>query len=118
MGLGLIDKPHLQRFKTKLDAFLEETFVKKTDKATTTELGIVKPDGTTITIDENGVITGASTYELPTASTSTLGGVKIDGTTVTIDANGVISSSGSSLPFEITGNETDGYTVIYPSEEE
>ena len=84
MGLGLVDKPHLRRFKRKLDTFLDETFVKKTDKATTTELGIVKPDNTTITVDENGVI----------------------------------SSSGSPLPFEITGNETDGYTVIYPSEEE
>jgi len=115
MGLGLVDKPHLQRFKARLDEFLNETFVKKTDVATTESLGIVQPDGTTITIDENGVITGASTYELPTASTSTLGGVKIDGTTVTIDVNGVISASGSSLPFEITGNETDGYTVIYPS---
>lgn len=80
MGLGLVDKSHLRRFKNKLDTY----FVKKTDKATTSNLGIVKPDGTSITVDNNGVI----------------------------------SSSGSSLPFEITGNETDGYTVIYPSEEE
>ena len=114
MGLGLVDKSHLQRFKNKLDTY----FVKKTDKATTSNLGIVKPDGTSITVDENGVISGSSAYVLPTASTTTLGGVKIDGTTVTIDNNGVISSSGSSLPFTITGNETDGYTVIYPSEEE
>ena len=96
MGLGLVDKPHLQRFKSKLDIFLNETFVKKTDVATTNHLGIVKPDGTTITIDENGIITGNGGYTLPTASTDTLGGVKIDGTTVTIDENGVISSSGGS----------------------
>jgi len=115
MGLGLVDKPHLQRFKDKLNIYLLQTFVKKTDKATTNNLGIVKPDGTSITIDENGVISGSSAYVLPTASTSTLGGVKIDGTSVTIDDNGVISASGSTLPFEITGNETDGYNVIYPS---
>lgn len=75
---------------------LDQNTVKKTDKATTSSLGIVKVDGTTITIDSNGTIHGASTYILPTASTSTLGGVKIDGTTITIDANGVISSTGTS----------------------
>ena len=62
--------------------------------ASTSTLGGVKVDGTTITIDASGVISGASTYVLPTASTNTLGGVKIDGTTITIDNNGVISSQG------------------------
>lgn len=62
--------------------------------ATTSALGGVIPDGTTITVDADGTIHGASTYVLPTASTSTLGGVKVDGTTITIDNNGVISSSG------------------------
>lgn len=96
MGLGLVDKPHLRRFKNKLDTYLNNTFVKKTDKATTTNLGLVKPDGTTITVNSNGVISGSSSYELPTASTNTLGGVKIDGSTITIDNNGVISSTGGS----------------------
>ena len=59
--------------------------------ATTSTLGGVKVDGTTITIS-NGVISGANTYTLPTATTSTLGGVKVDGSTITIN-NGVISSS-------------------------
>ena len=65
--------------------------------ATTSTLGGVKVDGTTITIS-NGVISATpsgSSYTLPTASTSTLGGVKVDGSTITIDANGVISSSAS-----------------------
>ena len=62
--------------------------------ATTSTLGGVIPDGTTITVDADGTIHGASTYVLPTASSSTLGGVKVDGTTITIDSNGVISSSG------------------------
>ena len=102
MGLGLVDKPHLRRFKNKLDTYLNNTFVKKTDKATTTNLGLVKPDGTTITVNSNGVISGSSSYELPTASTNTLGGVKIDGTSITIDNNGVISSSGGG----------DGHTIL------
>ena len=63
--------------------------------ASTTTLGGVKIDGTSITIND-GVISstgGGQPYVLPTASTSTLGGVKIDGTSVTIDANGVISAA-------------------------
>ena len=62
--------------------------------ATTSDVGVVKPDGTTITVDSDGTLHGSSTYTLPTASTTTLGGVKVDGTTITIDSNGVISSQG------------------------
>ena len=69
--------------------------------ATNTTLGVVKIDGSTITIDDNGVISasngGTNGYILPTASTSQLGGVKIDGSTITID-NGVIRSLQYSLP--------------------
>ena len=69
--------------------------------ATNTTLGVVKIDGSTITIDDNGVISasngGANGYILPTASTSQLGGVKIDGSTITIN-NGVIRSLQYSLP--------------------
>ena len=74
--------------------------------ATTSTLGGVKVDGTTITIDANGVISGASTYVLPTASTNTLGGVKIDGTTIVIDNNGVISSQGGGSTYT-AGNGID-----------
>ena len=59
--------------------------------ATTSTLGGVKVDGSTITIS-NGVISSTA-YTLPTATTSTLGGVKVDGTSITI-SNGVISSAG------------------------
>ena len=68
--------------------------------ASTTVLGGVKVDGSTINIDGNGVISGSSSYTLPTASTTVLGGVKIDGTTITIN-NGVISGA-SSVPTSIT----------------
>lgn len=65
--------------------------------ASTTVLGGVKVDGTTITISA-GIISGANTYTLPTASTTVLGGVKVDGTTITI-ASGVISGANTySLP--------------------
>ena len=57
--------------------------------ASTSTLGGVKIDGSTVTIS-NGVIS-AKQYSLPTASTSTLGGVKVDGSTVTI-SSGVISA--------------------------
>lgn len=62
--------------------------------ATTTTLGGVRPDGTTITVNESGVISsvgGGSTYELPVATRDTLGGVKPDGTSILVDSNGVIS---------------------------
>lgn len=42
--------------------------------ATTSEAGLVIPDGTTITVDSDGTIHGASTYELPTMSPTTKGG--------------------------------------------
>ena len=50
-------------------------------KATTLYLGAVKPDGTTINIDTNGVISavggsGGGSYKLPVASYGTLGGIK------------------------------------------
>ena len=61
--------------------------------ATTTTAGIVKPDGTTITIDPDGTLHGASAYNLPIASSNTLGGIKVgDGLSITDD--GVLSASG------------------------
>ena len=86
--------------------------------ASTSVLGGVKVDGSTITINA-GVIssTGGSVYTLPTASTSVLGGVKVDGSTITINA-GVISSTGGSvytLPTASTlvlgGVKIDGSTI-------
>ena len=65
--------------------------------ATTTTAGIVKPDGTTITVDEDGTLHGASTYNLPTASATVLGGVKI-GSGVNVQPDGTISVTPYSLP--------------------
>ena len=91
--------------------------------ATTSALGGVKPDGNTITVDEDGTIHGATTYTLPTASTTVLGGVKVDGTTITIDSNGVIKGSEAqpyTLPVATTtilgGVKPDGETIKVSSE--
>lgn len=63
--------------------------------ATTSVLGGVKVDGSTIIIVD-GVISatgaGGGGYSLPIASISTLGGVKIDGSTININGSGVISA--------------------------
>ena len=59
--------------------------------ATSSVLGGVKVDGTTITINSStGVISGANTYVLPAATSSVLGGVK-KGNNINIDPDGVIS---------------------------
>jgi hypothetical protein len=60
--------------------------------ASTTVLGGVKIDGTTVTINGSGVISASNSYSLPTASTTVLGGVKVDGSSISI-AGGVISAS-------------------------
>lgn len=59
--------------------------------ASETSLGGVIVDGSSITIDDSGVI--SSTYELPIASNTILGGVKIDNSTIIIDENGEISTN-------------------------
>jgi hypothetical protein len=61
--------------------------------ASTTQLGAVKVDGSTITINGSGVVSANTSYTLPTATTSVLGGVKIDGTSITINGSGVITAN-------------------------
>lgn len=74
--------------------------------------GILTPDGTTITADQNGVISAVAGagYQLPTASTTVLGGVKVDGTTITIDANGVITAI-QGTPISVINDLTTGGTT-------
>lgn len=64
--------------------------------ASTSVLGGVKVDGTTITISSGTISSSGAGYTLPTATTSVLGGVKVDGTTITI-SSGVISGSAAGL---------------------
>jgi hypothetical protein len=70
--------------------------------ASTSVLGGVRVDGTTITINGSGIISSASAYTLPTASGSTLGGVKV-GTGLSILA-GVLSVT--------SGAEADSLKVV------
>lgn len=63
--------------------------------ATSGALGVVRPDGTTITIDANGVITatgggGGGSYVLPKAAVGQLGGIMV-GNGLSIDESGVLS---------------------------
>ena len=82
--------------------------------ASTSVLGGVKVDGTTITINGSGVISGANTYSLPIATSSILGGVKI-GSGVSVDVNGVISvSTNYQAPLNGTGFvKATGTTISY-----
>ena len=85
--------------------------------ATTSVLGGVKVDGTTVTINGSGVISAANSYSLPTASTTILGGVKVDGTTVTINGSGVISSASAyslptASPTVLGGVKIDNSTIV------
>lgn len=76
--------------------------------ATTKSAGIVKPDGTTVTVDEDGTIHGAQTYELPTADASTLGGVKI-GKNLTMSSDGKLNAYADFNKDEVP---TDGSTNV------
>ena len=100
--------------KTKLDGIAANANNFSLPTASTSVLGGVKVDGTTVTIS-GGVISSAGSYTLPQATSSILGGVKVDGTTITA-LNGVISSTGGySLPTASTsvlgGVKVDGSTV-------
>ena len=85
--------------------------------ATTSTLGGVIPDGTTITVDANGNISAATGgYVLPTASDTVLGGIKI-GSGLSIDGNGVVNATGGSTVPQIqdltgtTGSVADNNTT-------
>lgn len=75
--------------------------------ASTTVLGGVKVDGTTITIS-NGIISGSSTYSLPNASTAVIGGIKIDGTTLAFNGTGQLYATGAGIGGYILPTATSG----------
>ena len=94
-----------------LSGYLTQQYTLPT--ASTTVLGGVKVDGSTITINGSGVISGANTYSLPTATTTVLGGVKIDGSTITIN-NGVITAASSSTTTNLNLTDESGDTECFP----
>ena len=77
------------------------------EAATTSALGLVKPDGSTITVS-------SGTISVPTATSNALGLVKPDGSTIAIDSNGVISVV-STLPsgnLVNTATGVDSLTIL------
>lgn len=87
----LVDVANLNDNFDTIDTKIKEAADAIPPVATVEVAGIVKPDGTTVTVDEDGTIHGAQTYVLPTASEDTLGGVKI-GDNLTINANGKLNA--------------------------
>ena len=81
--------------------------------ASTTVLGGVKVDGSTITINGSGVISGANTYSLPIASTTVLGGIKV-GSGLSIDGSGVLTASAGSTATNLTLTDESGDTECFP----
>jgi hypothetical protein len=82
--------------------------------SSTSVLGGVKVDGSTITIT-NGVISSTGGYTLPTASTTVLGGVKIDGSTITLNGSNQLVATAYTLPTAsnsvLGGVKVDGTTI-------
>jgi len=65
--------------------------------ATTTVLGGVRVDGTTITVTASGILSATpGAYVLPAATPTTLGGIKI-GAGLDIDGNGVVNVTASGV---------------------
>ena len=76
--------------------------------ASTSSLGGVIPDGTTITVDGNGNIAAVpGAYALPIADAATLGGIKI-GSGLSIDAGGVVTvAAGGSVGLQARAEVAD-----------
>ena len=74
--------------------------------ATSSALGVVQPDGTTLTVSGPGVLSCA------VATTGQAGCVKPDGTTITISGGVISSGSGMSIGGAIGGSATPG-DVLY-----
>ena len=77
--------------------------VSAVDIATTEKAGIVKPDGTTITVDDDGTLHGQPKVEIMTTDKAGIG--KPDGTTITVDEDGTLH--GQSKVDEMTGATVD-----------
>lgn len=77
--------------------------------ATTDEVGLVKPDGETIKISEDGTIT-ATAKEPSVATTEIAGIVKPDGSTITVDADGTIHAVSETV--EVVQATGDSETAV------
>lgn len=97
------DKQILTAVKTWGNATFQKkgNYLTEIPMATDSAIGGVMPDGETLSVDENGVLSvvggtgGGSGSNVPIATTETAGKVKPDGTTITVDEDGTIHSSAS-----------------------
>ena len=98
----LVDGPHLQRFKNKLDSLYNSIFVKKTDYASTNAYGVVKPDGSTITAS-SGILTAvAQSMDIE----------DINDVVITSITDGQILKYDSATSKWVNANETGGGTTV------
>lgn len=86
------------------------------DIATTSKAGIVKPDGTTITVDADGTIHGTQTYTLPIASETVLGGIKV-GENLSITEDGTLSATGGITEIPQATETTLGGVKVKPKQD-
>ena len=137
---SLVEEPDMTQYYTKsqVDNLVDEVERQLPGAATSSTLGLVKPDNTTIAVDANGVIsaniptpeTVDQTYDassthaqsgvaiagagfltsVPTATTSSLGLVQPDGTSITIN-DGIISAAGSAPSNMVTTDTVQTITA-------
>lgn len=106
-----IDHTNTNQLKTAVTTLVNNAVP---STATSTTLGVVKPDNDTITIDSNGVLT--ATAQMPGVATSaTVGVVKPDGSTITIDGDGTLTATAQMPGVATTSSvgvvQPDGSTI-------
>ena len=106
-----IDHTNTNQLKTAVT-----TLISKAAPATATAntLGVVKPDGSTITVDSDGTLT--ATAQMPGVATNTnVGVVKPDGNTITVDGDGTLTATAQMPGVATTSSvgvvQPDGRTI-------
>lgn len=114
MATKYVDLERLTYYNSKIkETYATKDEIGKVSIATVDDAGIVKPDGTTITIDLEGTITAATPADMATktelkgyatkaelpaiATTETAGIVKPDGTSIKVDELGTLSATPTDL---------------------
>lgn len=106
-----IDHTNTNQLKTAVTTLISNAVP---STATSTTLGVVKPDNDSITIDSNGVLT--ATAQMPgVATTTNVGVVKPDGNTITVDSNGTLTATAQMPGVATTSSvgvvQPDGRTI-------
>ena len=107
----VVDHTNTNQLKTAVTTLINNA---TPSTATSTTLGVVKPDNDTITIDSNGVLT--ATAKMPgVATTTNVGVVKPDGSTITVDSNGTLTATAQMPGVATTSSlgvvQPDGRTI-------